>query len=774
MPGRVVNQRVYVAGDESSSDEDGDWYGGGGGNHSNHGNHDVGNHGNHTAAAVEEEELEEVDYGELRKETIVSQDLLNAIKRGNFELVKETLETDSERFPVDYQFGSGWTPLMYAVEYCYPEMCQYLIGKGADVNTHCDMFYPIMAGVHKDSLPPESVLKCVQLLVDAGASAVVHDRQHITPLMLAAGHGYTETVNLLCSLSDSSYINKQDQRGWTAMLYAAERNHIPCVEALRSHNASIFIQSNEGLSAADIARQCGHQRLFTLLDGKSGTFEAPIGGTFQQHGDLEMFLSSIELSSLSPIFRAHKIDFETLLTMNQHDLESAGVTQIGNQKKLLEAVRQLHPTEFEMPDMSQTLYNLQLDCRDTAKVLKIFNRHLRYMRGSAKYVLGQVRESRKMESEWAGNRVEESGVLDNYMSVLDTVRELERCVQEVGEEMCDKMQPPPANLEDAVRAADQPSTSAASALGFVGLGGIITLGLVFTFNSVLQSPVCLLLATERGWTAMLYAAERNHIPCVEALRSHNASIFIQSNEGLSAGDIARQCGHQRLFTLLDGKSGTFEAPIGGTFQQHGDLEMFLSSIELSSLSPIFRAHKIDFETLLTMNQHDLESAGVTQIGNQKKLLEAVRQLHPTEFEMPDMSQTLYNLQLDCRDTAKVLKIFNRHLRYMRGSAKYVLGQVRESRKMESEWAGNRVEESGVLDNYMSVLDTVRELERCVQEVGEEMCDKMQPPPANLEDAVRAADQPSTSAASALGFVGLGGIITLGLVFTFSGIRQHLS
>ncbi|KAJ6604558.1 ankyrin repeat-containing domain protein [Mycena vulgaris] len=87
----------------------------------------------------------------------------------------------------------------------------------------------------------------------------------------ASLHGLVVSNNLpgLVSLlkeDPSVDLNKRDDFGYTPLHLAADRGHFPVVEFLLEKGADRTIKDEDGLSAAELARAAGHERIVQLLD----------------------------------------------------------------------------------------------------------------------------------------------------------------------------------------------------------------------------------------------------------------------------------------------------------------------------------------------------------------------------------------------------------------------------------------------------------------------------------------------------------------------------
>ena len=66
---------------------------------------------------------------------------------------------------------------------------------------------------------PLQVLACVALLLEHKVKVKVHDKHHVSPLMMCAQHGYNSALELLCQQNDVE-INGQDVVGTYFLVYS--------------------------------------------------------------------------------------------------------------------------------------------------------------------------------------------------------------------------------------------------------------------------------------------------------------------------------------------------------------------------------------------------------------------------------------------------------------------------------------------------------------------------------------------------------------------------
>jgi ankyrin repeat protein len=63
----------------------------------------------------------------------------------------------------------------------------------------------------------------------------------------------------------ASWINLQNEKGYTPLHLATEHAHVNCVKVLLSHNADKTIVDDRGRTAYDLAKRLGEQELMTVL-----------------------------------------------------------------------------------------------------------------------------------------------------------------------------------------------------------------------------------------------------------------------------------------------------------------------------------------------------------------------------------------------------------------------------------------------------------------------------------------------------------------------------
>lgn len=107
-----------------------------------------------------------------------------------------------------------WTALLLSCSTGNYILAEELIKRGADVNSHKDLYTPLMGACNcpESTSPYVETLKLVDLLVKNGADVNAFTRKRMTPLMYAASVGNVEVVKYLLPLVNRE---AEDNQGWT-------------------------------------------------------------------------------------------------------------------------------------------------------------------------------------------------------------------------------------------------------------------------------------------------------------------------------------------------------------------------------------------------------------------------------------------------------------------------------------------------------------------------------------------------------------------------------
>ena len=147
----------------------------------------------------------------------------------------------------------GINALVYAVSLNDEEMVKFLLEKGADANTVCEIenehIYmpptPLMNAVYNGNT------NIINMLLENGAD-INYTTDEMTPLIYAAYKGNTNIINTL--LENGVDINYTNYYGMTALMYAANSNQFEAVKILLKNNADTSITDEDGRTALDMAK----------------------------------------------------------------------------------------------------------------------------------------------------------------------------------------------------------------------------------------------------------------------------------------------------------------------------------------------------------------------------------------------------------------------------------------------------------------------------------------------------------------------------------------
>lgn len=150
---------------------------------------------------------------------------------GNLEAARLLLDKGAM---VDAKDSDNSTPLLIAAENGQLEVVRLLLSKGAAVNSAADE-----ASRHNGATPLIGATKGAQdyQAPIGGVRATSPNRKH----------GYLEVVSLL--LEKGAAVNKKDNFGATALIYASENGQVDVVSLLLAKGAMVDAKTNEGKPA---------------------------------------------------------------------------------------------------------------------------------------------------------------------------------------------------------------------------------------------------------------------------------------------------------------------------------------------------------------------------------------------------------------------------------------------------------------------------------------------------------------------------------------------
>jgi uncharacterized protein len=188
--------------------------------------------------------------------------LTKAAEADKLALVRLLLERGAN---VNARAVDGSTPLFTAAEQDRGPAVALLLERGADPNLPGRRgLRPLAAAAFNGST------ESVEALLKFGADPNALDDDGSGAIVYAAGHGYAQVVALL--LQAGVDVNRRYAHGLTALMWAAGHDASAGVDDIEAtiktlidHGAALDLRDDRGKTAADIARDLGHERAAKLL-----------------------------------------------------------------------------------------------------------------------------------------------------------------------------------------------------------------------------------------------------------------------------------------------------------------------------------------------------------------------------------------------------------------------------------------------------------------------------------------------------------------------------
>ena len=188
--------------------------------------------------------------------------LARAAQAGKIKLVTLLLDKGAE---INARSVNGSTPLFLAAEADRPPVVQTLLERGADPNVPGRSgLRPLAAAAYNGS--EESVAR----LLKHGADPNALDDDGKGAMVYAAGRAYEPIVALLIGAGVD--VNRRYAYGLTALMWAAGHDAsagiddvAATIKTLIERGATLNLRDDRGKTAADIARDLGHQPAAALL-----------------------------------------------------------------------------------------------------------------------------------------------------------------------------------------------------------------------------------------------------------------------------------------------------------------------------------------------------------------------------------------------------------------------------------------------------------------------------------------------------------------------------
>lgn len=166
------------------------------------------------------------------------------------------------------------TPLHCASMFDHPEIVEYLIGEGADINAlDKERRSPLLLAASRCGW------KTVHVLIRLGARISIKDVNHRNVLHLVIMNGgrlveFAEEVTKAQSQSHLlQLLNEKDNTGCSPLHYASREGHIRSLENLIRLGACINLKNNNNESPLHFAARYGrYNSVRQLLDSEKGSF----------------------------------------------------------------------------------------------------------------------------------------------------------------------------------------------------------------------------------------------------------------------------------------------------------------------------------------------------------------------------------------------------------------------------------------------------------------------------------------------------------------------
>ncbi len=200
---------------------------------------------NHVLDLVEE--IKETNYA-----------LRGAAYKGELEVVKFLINKGA--YVNGGVSGGQENPLMNAARYNYIKMAEFLVEKGADLeSTNFDGNTPLQFAAY------EGKIKMVKFLLEKGANINAKNKTNWNALMQAALEGFEEVAKILIEKgSEVDVIGIE--KGGTALMLAALKASEKTVKLLLDNGADKTIKDKKGRTALDYAEKYYNKEIIELLE----------------------------------------------------------------------------------------------------------------------------------------------------------------------------------------------------------------------------------------------------------------------------------------------------------------------------------------------------------------------------------------------------------------------------------------------------------------------------------------------------------------------------
>ncbi|NXM81518.1 ASZ1 protein, partial [Oenanthe oenanthe] len=341
--------------------------------------------------------------------------LKKALFCGDVALIEELLNSG---ISIETSFQFGWTPLMCAASVANFAVVRLLLDRGANACFEIDKYTVLMAACTAQA-SEENILNTVELLLSRNADPNLACRKQMTALMYAARKDCPRVVAFL--VAHGADINAQDENGYTALIWAAQQGHKSVILKLLELGADKNLQTKDEKTAAELAKINKYLEIFSMLSLATNHLQGTYHKTTEQEAnckfltsvsdysvgscstfhDMEVFLHGLGLEHIRELLKEQDIPLRQLLTMQKDDLIQIGITNPGDQQKLLDAINHLQVEEKKFEDVSEMM-KLELSEDELLRFLQKLNKECSKLIIPVQTMNNHfLKNSHKMVLQWA-------------------------------------------------------------------------------------------------------------------------------------------------------------------------------------------------------------------------------------------------------------------------------------------------------------------------------------------------------------------------------------
>ena len=278
--------------------------------------------------------------------------------------------------------------------------------------------------------------------------------------------GRAKLVKRLVELG--AQINKQDTRGYTALMWAVTKRKIETVYTLMQAGCDVNKRDKYGSTALDLATIEGAKQIEQLLrdntpmsnskliltqaeiDSERRTTANASGDTRVHYGDMETVLSGLGLYDLIKDFQEHQIDLQQFLRMSDADLQPV-VSQAGVRKKLVDCIDRLNKKEWEKTSIV-SLNRKKVSCSEAIHMVMNIKQQIGYIASTMAYIQPH------MTAQVLSSAQENAGpdqLINHVTETSNIVRHLYNELASLSAHLCVAASKPDAQPPDLVTAPQQ-------------------------------------------------------------------------------------------------------------------------------------------------------------------------------------------------------------------------------------------------------------------------------------------------------------------------------